>query len=52
MKTLTLPKEHLDFFGSVLQQFGGSHGPVAHGERSAFPRLGNSRRPLRMPSGR
>jgi sulfhydrogenase subunit beta (sulfur reductase) len=39
VKTLTLPKVHLDFFGSVLQQFGEIHGPVAHGERFAFRRL-------------
>jgi sulfhydrogenase subunit beta (sulfur reductase) len=39
VKTLTLPKERLDFFGSVLQQFGEIHGPVAHGERFAFRRL-------------
>lgn len=39
MKTLILPKEHLDFFGSVLQQFGELHGPVAHGEQFVFRRL-------------
>ena len=39
MKTLTLPKEHLDFFGSVLQQFGEMTGPVAHRQRFAFRRL-------------
>ncbi len=39
MKTLTLPKEHLDFFASVLQQFGEIHGPVAQGKRFVFRRL-------------
>lgn len=39
MKTLTLPKERLDFFASVLQQFGEVHGPVAQGEQFVFRRL-------------
>ena len=39
MKTLVLPKEHLDFFASVLQQFGEVHGPVAQGDHFVFRRL-------------
>jgi len=39
VKTLVLPREHLDFFASVLQQFGEIHGPVAQGEHFVFRRL-------------
>jgi sulfhydrogenase subunit beta (sulfur reductase) len=39
MKTLKLPKEQLDFFASVLQQFGEVHAPVARGGHHVFARL-------------
>ena len=39
MKTLKLPKQRLDFFASVLQQFGEVHGPVARDGGFAFERL-------------
>lgn len=39
MKTLKLPKEHLDLFASVLQQFGEVHAPVRKGEGFAFARI-------------
>jgi len=39
MKILKLPKEHLDFFASVLQRFGEVHGPVARDGQVAFERL-------------
>jgi sulfhydrogenase subunit beta (sulfur reductase) len=39
VKTLVLPREHLDFFASVLQQFGEVHGPVAKGDHFVFRRL-------------
>lgn len=39
MKILKLPKQHLDFFASVLQQFGEVHAPVARNGRYVFARL-------------
>ncbi len=39
MKTLKLPKERLDFFASVLQQFGEVHAPVRQNGGFAFKRL-------------
>lgn len=39
MKILKLPKEKLDFFASVLQQFGEVHAPVKRGSSYAFKRL-------------
>jgi len=39
MKTLKLPKDKLDFFASVMQQFGEVHAPVARGDRFVFKRL-------------
>jgi sulfhydrogenase subunit beta (sulfur reductase) len=39
MKTLKLPKDKLDFFASVMQQFGEVHAPVAQGDRFVFKRL-------------
>lgn len=39
MKILKLPKRHLDFFASVLQQFGEVHGPVARDGDTVFQRL-------------
>jgi sulfhydrogenase subunit beta (sulfur reductase) len=39
MKVLKLPKQHLDFFASVLQQFGEVHAPVARNGRYVFARL-------------
>jgi sulfhydrogenase subunit beta (sulfur reductase) len=39
MKTLKLPKQRLDFFASVLQQFGEVHGPVARNGGFVFDRL-------------
>lgn len=39
MKILKLPKEKLDFFASVLQQFGEVHAPVRRGRGYAFERL-------------
>jgi sulfhydrogenase subunit beta (sulfur reductase) len=39
VKTLVLPRERLDFFAAVLQQFGDVHGPVAQGDHFVFRRL-------------
>lgn len=39
MKTLKLPKKRLDFFASVLQQFGEVHGPQARNGGFVFDRL-------------
>lgn len=39
MKTLKLPKRHLDFFGAVLQKFGEVHAPVARGGGYSFEPL-------------
>jgi sulfhydrogenase subunit beta (sulfur reductase) len=39
MKTLKLPKDKLDFFASVLQQFGEVHAPVGKGGRFVFGKL-------------
>lgn len=39
MKRLTLPKERLDLFAAVLQQFGELHAPVATGGGFAFAPL-------------
>lgn len=39
MKILKLPKQQLDFFASVLQQFGEVHAPVARNGRFVFARL-------------
>lgn len=39
MKILKLPKEKLDFFASVLQQFGEVHAPVEQGGQFVFKRL-------------
>jgi sulfhydrogenase subunit beta (sulfur reductase) len=39
VKTLKLPKERLDFFASVLQQFGEVHAPVEQNGQFAFRRL-------------
>lgn len=39
MKILKLPKDQLDFFASVLQQFGEVHAPVARGDKYVFARL-------------
>ncbi|MEJ2239319.1 MAG: 4Fe-4S dicluster domain-containing protein [Gemmatimonadales bacterium] len=39
MKTLRLPKERLDFFASVLEQFGEVHAPVARNGHYVFQRL-------------
>jgi sulfhydrogenase subunit beta (sulfur reductase) len=39
VKTLKLPKDRLDFFASVLQQFGEIHAPVAQNGGFAFRRL-------------
>lgn len=39
MKILKLPKSRLDFFASVLQQFGEVHAPVEHHGQYAFRRL-------------
>lgn len=39
MKTLKLPKQKLDFFTSVLQQFGEVHAPVERNGRFVFERL-------------
>lgn len=40
MKILKLPKEKLDFFASVVQQFGEVHAPVEQDGQYAFKRLG------------
>jgi sulfhydrogenase subunit beta (sulfur reductase) len=39
MKILKLPREQLDFFASVLQQFGEVHAPVARDGHYVFARL-------------
>lgn len=39
MKILKLPKDKLDFFASVLQQFGEVHAPVEQDGKYAFKRL-------------
>jgi sulfhydrogenase subunit beta (sulfur reductase) len=39
VKTLRLPKDQLDFFAAVLQQFGEVHAPVEEGSGYAFRRL-------------
>ena len=39
MKTLKLPKDKLDFFCSVVQQFGEVHAPVEQDGKYAFKRL-------------
>ncbi len=39
MKTLRLPKDRLDFFASVMQQFGEIHAPVEQDGGYAFQRL-------------
>ncbi len=39
MKILKLPKQQLDFFASVLQQFGEVHAPVAKKGKYVFARL-------------
>lgn len=39
MKTLKLPKRKLDFFASVVQQFGEVHAPVEHAGKYRFQRL-------------
>ncbi|HER35005.1 MAG TPA: hydrogenase [Halothiobacillaceae bacterium] len=39
MKTLKLPKDRLDVFAAVLQQFGEVHAPVAKGDKFVFERL-------------
>lgn len=39
MKTLKLPKDKLDFFASVAQQFGAVHAPVEQDGKYAFKRL-------------
>ena len=39
MKLLRLPKERLDLFASVLQQFGEVHAPVARNDGFVFQRL-------------
>lgn len=39
MKILRLPREQLDFFASVLQQFGEVHAPVARDGHHVFARL-------------
>jgi sulfhydrogenase subunit beta (sulfur reductase) len=39
MKTLKLPKDKLDFFASVAQQFGEVHAPVAKNGKFVFQRL-------------
>lgn len=39
MKILKLPKRQLDFFASVLQQFGEVHAPVERNGKYAFQRL-------------
>ncbi len=39
MKTLKLPKDKLDFFASVVQQFGEVHAPVQQGDPFIFQRL-------------
>jgi len=39
MKILKLPREELDLFGAVLQQFGEVHAPVARGDHYVFARL-------------
>jgi len=39
VKVLKLPKENLDFFASVVQQFGEVHAPVEQNGRYAFRRL-------------
>lgn len=39
MKIQKLPKQHLDFFASVIQQFGEVHAPVARKGKYAFARL-------------
>ncbi len=39
MKMLRLPKEKLDLFASVVQQFGEVHAPVEQDGKYAFKRL-------------
>jgi len=40
VKSVKLPKRELDFFASVLQQFGEIHAPVARNGRFVFKRIG------------
>ncbi len=39
MKTLKLPRQQLDYFASVMQQFGEVHAPVARDGQYAFARI-------------